>query len=113
MLQLPWKQKGSALESELMTVSSFSLLQDSQYVTSFSDAETKMNSEGKSREKLEPLPTNVSDLKPRFGQVREGSERINHSIFQLPEEVGRHTLLIELEMCHTAHHLDLSYTSVK
>lgn len=54
MLQLPWKQKGSALESELMTVSSFSLLQDSQYVSSFSDAETNMNSEGKSREKLEP-----------------------------------------------------------
>lgn len=113
MLQLPWKQRGSALESELMTVSSFSILQDSQYVSSFSDAETKMNSEGKSREKLELLQTNISDLKPRFGQVREGSERINHSIFQLPEEAGRHTLLIELEMCHTAHHFDLSYTSVK
>lgn len=42
MLQLPWKQKGSALESELMTVSSFSLLQDSQRISSFSDAETKM-----------------------------------------------------------------------
>lgn len=47
MLQLPWKQKGSALESELMTVSSFSLLRNSRYVPSFSDAETKMNLEGK------------------------------------------------------------------
>lgn len=51
MLQLPWKQKGSALESELMTVSSFSLLQDSQRISSFSDAETKMNPEGKKAER--------------------------------------------------------------